>query len=249
MKKILTVVGVLMSSVVWGQLSFEHKYENGIGTIAHVENVEGEGHKYVYINKTSNSFDVYNLDHSLFKSVQLTHPGNPMGFNRYYLSKTLFNSDNKIEFLIAFSNSGTYSAYLMNEDGVTLQTFNNSTGGEVTRVGGSYKLLTSEYNAGTIHTNVWNLPGQYLGVTSEPREGFGETEIYPNPVETVATITYTLPNGQKQAPLRIYNTIGILVKQLTVTDQFKNVLIHSGDLPRGNYVYEVAGQIRQFVVN
>jgi hypothetical protein len=249
MKKLLTIAGILASLSSFGQLVHENKYSNCAGSNTHVENVEGEGHKYVYINKANSSLDIHNTDHSLFKSIPLAPSGTIIGSNRNYLSKTLFNSDNKLEFIVAYSNGGgSYTAYLINEDGMVLQTFDKSTGGEVSRVGSSYKLITTEYDNGQLNSNVWSLPGQYTGMKPEPRLG-GETEIFPNPVETTATITYTLPVGKRQAPLRIYNAAGVLVKEMIVTDQFKDVLIFRGDLPSGNYVYEVGVSKSQFMVN
>lgn len=244
MKKLLTIAGILMGNVVWGQLTPEHTYT--ANTYVHIENIEGEGRKYILFSG-NNDAHIYNLDHSLFKSITTNAPGTTGNSTNFYFSKTLFNSDSKIEFIFSTFVGGAYTTYLYNEDGQKLQEFADASNFIVSNADGSYKLITGGFNGSSTKSTIWSLPGQYLGLTPEPRI-YRDTEIYPNPFETAATINYTLPDGQKQSILRIYNTAGVLVKQMTVTDQFKNINIQRDDLPSGNYIYEIAGSKQQFTI-
>ncbi|RYD57024.1 MAG: T9SS type A sorting domain-containing protein [Sphingobacteriales bacterium] len=243
MKKIFTSVAVMASFNSFAQVAtFENTYNS---TSYSVETLEGEGQKYAII--TGSRISVYNVDHSLYKEINTGLPG-PFSrpFYTIYLSKNLFNADNKVEALVTVNNGTTTKSYIVDEDGKTLQTFEDASSCQVKNVNGKAMLLVVKQTKGT--TDVYSLPGTYTGLKPEAREA-SQTSIYPNPVETVAKITYKLPEGQRQANLNIYNSAGVLVKQMIVTDQFNDVLIQRGDLPAGSYIYRVCDKVRSFVVN
>lgn len=245
MKKILTIAGVLLANVVMGQIAtLQHTYSTGV--IA--ENTD-DGYKYWKNEKTTNKITIYNADHSLYKEVNTGVIGTFITSGLIYPYKELFNNDNKLEFMFSTINNGIRTAYIMNEDGQTLQTINNVQSYEVRNIAGQATLIVNTLDASlNSATEIYHLQGKFTGIKPETLLT-DKSIIYPNPFETTATITYLLPKNQSQAPLNIFDVSGKLVKQLIVTNQFNEVLIQRGDLPSGNYIYELAGSKNTFTIH
>ncbi|RYD54877.1 MAG: T9SS type A sorting domain-containing protein [Sphingobacteriales bacterium] len=197
------------------------------------DNTGGEGYKYWQYD--NGQVIIYNTDHTLYKKVAIN--GAPKNISGYpYISTNVFNTDSKVEFMFSILGTGGNTGYIYNEDGQELQRFENMLVYEVKNIDNKATLIISKYNGGG--TDIYHLQGKYTGLKPEAKEQ-GQTGIYPNPVDNAATITYTLPDGVHTGTLSIYAVNGVLVKQMTVTDQFNDVLIQRGDMAPGSYYYQV----------
>ena len=126
MKKILFIAFVLLLSSTKAQFTLEHIYDSAsvyntcAGEVEQllVVDFEVSGNQYVKINRCGQVIDVYNMSHSLVKTITLTSmlSSHPMG-DVLYLSQHLFNTDSLIEFM--FTLPPNYTG-IYNENGVLL---------------------------------------------------------------------------------------------------------------------------------
>jgi hypothetical protein len=64
-------------------------------------------------------------------------------------------------------------------------------------------------------------------------------EIYPNPLKGLGSISYNLPSTPKNAKLFIYNMVGEVVKESTITSKNGVILINGADFESGIYLYSI----------
>jgi len=134
MKKIgLLLIAFAMATTNFAQITQEEVIVSdniiGAGFIKLENNVE----KYFMLDRTNFTLKLYNIDHSIFKTIQFDV--NQMGLtdfpkvDSYYpfcISETLFDTDNEIEFFInihAYSsdfNNEITKSFVINEDGTIL---------------------------------------------------------------------------------------------------------------------------------
>lgn len=240
MKKLLFAAILCCGLQAKAQLTFEKSYSNAF--MIQYFDIENIGLKYVVFDRDNHKLYIYNVDHSLMKTVNLiVPPGTTFSAAPLHLSTKLFNDDDKIEFLYTcadFSiNTPTSTTYVMNEDGSVLQTISGIKSYAMQKAGSQYKLVAYTWDD---KMSIYSLYGSLPSTNLKPNgEKTAEADLYPNPMETAATLRYTLPSGTQQATINIYTSDGKLTRQMQVTDQFGALLIQRGDLPAGNYYYQV----------
>jgi len=240
MKKLFTIAMMILFVGAKAQVVLEHSYSTNWQM--EVVNIEGDGYKYLGVDTTTKDIKIYNTDHSLWKTINTSIPQDAtISSANSYASKYLFNADNKIEVLVSFytlSPTIVYTATLYNEDGVVLNTFNNTALCNIANVNGNWKLLARN-GSFPPYTDVYTLPGQWTGVSVLGKATPDASNIFPNPVENTATIMYSLPAGVHQGTLSVYNGAGTLIRTYNVTSQFNSIMISKGELPAGIYVYDI----------
>lgn len=111
-------------------LMLEHTYE-GIIFRAKLE-ISGEKYYNALIgnfnplNATSYQADIYNFDHTIWKTVSLPAPDEYWSISNIYLSETKFDSDSQLELTYTCASNtldgGHYKSYIIKEDGTNLLT-------------------------------------------------------------------------------------------------------------------------------
>ena len=105
------------------ELNFEKAYNTGdINRI----NLENSGEKYYLLNKSTNQVQLYNADHSEWKTVNLSKPGNAVytepGIN--FMSEKQINGDGLLEIGYSYYSVAagvyTYESKIVDESGNTL---------------------------------------------------------------------------------------------------------------------------------
>lgn len=123
---------LMLTSFAFGQVTLEHSYRTTYAnpSFDHLSKIPFAFHtqngiNYYTYNRSTNQLFFYNESHTLIKTVNL--PDLPNDF--FFITDKLFNNDNLIEILYAYSYAGgtgvTTSIKLINEDGILLQTFTN----------------------------------------------------------------------------------------------------------------------------
>ncbi len=222
------------------QLSFEHTYNRAFVILPC--NLDEDGYKYAFYDSLSKSVAIYNLDHTIWKNINVNVPSSTMGTTQIqWVSKKLFHLDNKIEFVLSYAQfidqKLIYTTRVYNEDGAILHTLDDVFMTGVFDVGGQYKLLA--YKTDNYTKDVYGLPGRYndqLGIGDKERT---ESQLYPNPVQGVAKLSYSLPDNVSSGQINIYTATGSLIRQLPIGRGFDHVIIHRDNLPAGNYTYEI----------
>lgn len=235
MKKILlTLVSAIAGFICQAQMSLEHRYQN-LGFLYKKAIIENDGEKYVMYDAATTAIKLFNPDHTLFKNIPVEYY--PIGLT--FISKYLYDSDDEIE-ICYYANigGGKYRLYVITETGSEERRFDDVSAAYLIEIEKKWKLVFSING----ETQVYSVPGQYVGLgkAASGNSNDIDAELYPNPVQDAATLSYTLPTGTHTATLEIFNTSGIKMRTYTVTDHFKDIIIQRGELPSGNYIYRVS---------
>ncbi|MBI3500441.1 MAG: T9SS type A sorting domain-containing protein [Bacteroidetes bacterium] len=263
MKKIIYIILLAYSISAKSQIVWEHTYDsastdNSLGfgeSQLMVIKFEISGERYVKVNRHGASISIYDMNHSLVKTISLV--ALPLCFGSLgdilYLSEKLFDTDSAIELMYIRSSCGVSSPYyitnIYKEDGTIL--FSDTGSAQIkpnyeqqqypiynTSVG--TKMILSYRNG---EAKVFSLPGTLSqGVqdgNAQLMQAQGLGNLYPNPSAGKVTLQYELPKGEKEGEIILYNTQGAEVKRYKVDDTFKDLLLDNTMLPAGTYFYQL----------
>lgn len=245
MKKAMLLF-VLMTIMVTSraQIYLENTYPASTG----LTNLAVSGYKYFLMDIANNQCVLYNMDHSVWKTINLSVPDGMYLYDVNNVSETLFNTDNKVELAYiyyAYDSALLYYTYytrVVAEDGTELFSIPGCSYLQVKSSGSSgTKLLAYVYDYSivnwTINTLVYSIPGHLpIGGMSETG-GVYLNGAFPNPASSMVTIPYKLPDGTNNAEIRLLNAAGQVIKRYTVDRTFHELVIQTADLPKGAYVY------------
>jgi hypothetical protein len=245
-KLVFSFLMLILAHSSMSQIMLEHTYPSS-ATLTQLSN---SGYKYYAMDVLTNQCKIYNLDHSLWKTISLTIPAGLYLYDIKFVSETLFNTDSKVELAyIYYSYDTTYYYYtyytrVINENGFELLPIPGAGFLDLkTTTSNGTKLLAYVYNysiyPSTVNTLVYSLPGVLPtgGITEQPvvEEGLP----FPNPARDIVTIPCNLPDGVNQASILLMNSAGKLVRTFTVDRTFDSVQIPTHELPRGLYIYQI----------
>ncbi|MDR2009683.1 MAG: T9SS type A sorting domain-containing protein [Bacteroidales bacterium] len=245
------------------QITLEHTF-NGQTSYGKYYLFTGDIDYYIMTDDVNNQVKFYNPDYSLYKSVNIT-PASGYKLNSaslYYT--TLFNSDNKIEFIVQFhdpaaisegNHNSNYKLIVYNEDGTIIKDLGSFylCSPSICQINnGDYKLVLLKwiYNSGTTtqKTDIYSLPGTVISGISSLDEGSSDQFPFPNPAGSIINLPYKLNPGET-AVMNIYNVQGKLIEQKTVDHSFDKIMLDVSNYQTGNYIYEVNGISNKFIVN
>ena len=92
-KSILLLVFLVTMMTSNAQISLEKTYNASTG----ITQLAISGYKYFLMDVVNNQCRVYNMDHSLWKTINLSVPSGMYLYDIKFVSETLFNSDSKVE--------------------------------------------------------------------------------------------------------------------------------------------------------
>ena len=131
MKKNIFLVFVFLVGYIYAanaQVTLEKTY-NYSTSIVELENL---GYKYYLMDVPNEQCRIYNLDHSLFKTINCNVPSNFYLADIKFVSQNLFDNDAGIEILCVFYryySSGQYYEYdtkIINDDGSLITSINGA---------------------------------------------------------------------------------------------------------------------------
>jgi hypothetical protein len=182
MKQLFTILALLLVMQSQAQIALENTYSNYIFPI----HLESAGSKYAILDDNIWELKIYNLDHSIYKTITVTNPNtalydaslypNREGFNFAYVKEGLFDTDSEIEFMLYYVvYDAAYINFLeatviINEDGSVLFSRNNveprigynseQTESIVKASDGTTKMILIESpSSGGYLSHVYSLPG------------------------------------------------------------------------------------------
>ena len=181
MKKLFYTSFVFMAILTCPQISnaqitLEHTFNTYVN-FANTISWNGDANYYIDNNSAGNQIKLYNIDYSLFKTVSITPPSGYSITSVSYLTKNLFNSNDKLEFFVQFTGQTTdYSVYqslrLYDEDGVVIKDFgfNYIFASSIHKINNQYRLSVVRYIYSTpvsYITEIYSLPGSMSYSISE----------------------------------------------------------------------------------
>jgi hypothetical protein len=259
MKKIILIVfgvALLLSFKVEAQITFEHAYPPGAALHLYIVNLEVAGQKYCWRDWAGSRVVLYNLDHSLFKSMALPTVSYQTNYQRsiLYVSQNLFDcTEDYIEYIYHYVHAPSYqnSIVIVNEFGTII--FNGDSLAPMVQLNMPQtqqpiyntplgtKMILSGIRDSVIGAFVYDLCGT-LSTSSEPiglsPEDISALSAYPNPSSNQTTISYQFPPDINEGEIILYDMSGAEAKRYRVDSMFSNILLDNSALKSGTYFYQ-----------
>lgn len=249
MKKIILTVTLGISGLgLWAQPVLEHIYTES----ANICNLESRGEVYYSMDVINKQCHIYNMDHTLYKSIPIPTPEGYYLSDVQHVSERLFNSDDLIELVYSYtkyvptetSYYYTYETKLINENGNIMISVPGAGYTQVIDVPDQgKKFLVYEYNYSVIpyrtYTHVYNLPETTTKSADYYTSPSSLSPPFPNPASRQVTIPVELPEGIQSAQLYILDVKGNMVMNYPVIASDHHVVLSTRSLTPGTYVYQV----------
>ncbi|MBI4930417.1 MAG: T9SS type A sorting domain-containing protein [Bacteroidetes bacterium] len=269
MKKFILITLLAFGINAKAQITLEHTYDsastygvmNTSTTTSRssqlmIINFEVSGEKYVKINRTGKVIDIYDMNHSLVKTISFaSFPQTCNGVPTIlYLSEKLFDIDSQLEFMYLYNDcAGAVTTKIYKEDGTCIFTEDSMAAWIMVNVqlqqypiyntSQGTKMILSHQNAYNGDANVYGLPGTLsMGIQEGNNLLLAQSSIsnaYPNPSINSTRIDYTFPNGVSQGEIIFYDLQGKEIKRYKVDKTFDHLLISTADIPAGTYFFQL----------
>lgn len=248
MKHTLTFAILLAGMSVFAQPVYEHSYSES-ASIAFLDNL---GEVYYTMDVVNKQCLIYDMDHTLLRTIDLPTPDGYYLADIEYLSEKLFNQDGLVELVYIYSKYVptnlsyyyTFETRLINENGVDLLTLPSGSGltSVIETPGQGKKFLVYEYNYSVIpyltKTHVYSLPEVTTKSVSHTLTKL-QGNAWPNPADQLVNIPVNLPEGVYSGSLDIVDMNGRKVLSFPITPETGNVVLPAGQLSSGTYLYQV----------
>jgi len=259
MKKLFYTSALIMAiftcpKISNAQITLEHTFDSWVN-FTNTMSWFGDANYYMNSYPTNNQIKIYNADYSLYKTISITLPSGYSISSVSYLTKTLFNSNDKLEFLVSFMGPTADNSYhtlrLYDEDGVVIKDFgfNYSLNPVIHKINDQYRLSISRTNYTTsvsYSTEIYSLPGTMSNRISEI-ENSNIQSPFPNPATAVINLPYKLNQGEKSL-MRISDIQGQLIEIKQIDYAFDKIILNVSNYSKGVYTYEVNGVSNKFIV-
>ena len=246
MKKLILII--LFTSClanIKAQPIFEHSYTASVS----MTQLSNSGYKYYFMDYLKLQCDLYNIDHSSWKTIPISIPFGMYLSTIKYVSDNLFNNDNKVELAYTYYSYDTslfrytYYTRVINEDGAELILIPGCQYIDIKNTSSSgTKMLAYIYDYSqiptTITTMVYSLPGTLPGGLA-PEEINNTKYPYPNPARNAFKIPYELPKDLFDADVQILDQNGTTIRIYKVDKRFRELEIQCADFPVGAILYRI----------
>lgn len=246
-KNILMLAWIISTVMAHSQIIKEHDYTGSTTLVKLAES----GDKYYTMDWSNNQCQIYNIDHSLWKTISLPVPAGMYLYDVRHVSEKLFNLDSKLELAYTYYAYDsvlfyyTYETRVINEDGLELLAVPGASYSEVKSVTGSgTRMLAWVYDYSvlpyTVHTMIYSLPGQQASDGPGHEGGdFKAANVYPNPARTYFTIPYRLPENVVTGELTLSDGYGKVIRSYAIGRAFSELQVSTSGWPRGMYYYRI----------
>lgn len=251
MRKIIltTFITLLFNFVVKSQITLENTYSNGYLKVC---NLSTDGYKYYLLDATNNQIIMYNINHSIYKTISLIPPSGTYIYTHIkFLSDKLFDTDNLIEFVVGYRNTSApfdIPSKIYNENGVLLLQSYSQDEFNIMNIGGVYKLMKYSTVSGSVDsTKVYSLAGDLpcdaCDVAASVFENNSNSTLtanpFPNPTNEQLTIPYHFINGENNGKIVVYDIAGKEIQEYKVDNTFTNLVIDTRNFSSGTYYYKL----------
>jgi hypothetical protein len=226
------------------QIVFEQAYPYS-GTITQLEI---DGPKFYLMDVPGEQCRMYNMDFSLFKTINLDVPTDRYLYDIQFVTQSLFDSDSEIELLYVFyqyvvtptSYYYIYTTRIVNENGTILLDLPGCSWTDIRKIEGSGSRMMNYITDYSVYpypveTRIYRIPGEVMGSGSvEAEENAGK--VFPNPT----TGPVQLPAGSFSNPDKawwvILDSAGNLIARVPVSDPYRQVDLKQMGLAAGIYM-------------
>jgi len=247
MKNILSGI-LLMAGMM---LNAQPLLENTYPVSASICCLEKSGDKYFTMDVQGKQCQIYNLDHSIYKTIGLEVPADYYLYDIQFLTEHTFNSDDLIEFAYIYSKYNptetsyyySYETRVINENGVEILKIPGAGHTDILETENTgRKFLVYVYDffqiPAIVQTKIYSLPEEPLKagpIRNQHRLG----NAYPNPSGGMINIPVKLPPDVQAGELILYNIHGQEVMRQEVDGDEELIILPGGTLIPGTYIYKV----------
>ena len=246
MRKTLLFLLLLPYGLINAQISYEASYDHSGAFIQ----LAGSGHKFYLMDVGNEQCRIYNMDHSVWKTVSLNVPDNHYLYDIRYVSENLFTNDNTLALCYIYYNYDevnqyyTYTAKVITEGGSELLTIPGAQYVYVNNAGPDGTKLTAyayDYSVypSTVQTVIYDLPGQLVSNVADDPGILESPPPYPNPATDYTIIPYEIPAGNDRAKVLLNDATGKTVRTFRVDRNFKTLHVDTRQFPKGVYFYHL----------
>lgn len=255
----LIIAALLLTTLICkSQINLEHTFNYDQREV-YFFNTENSSY-FAMFDQQNNQLKIFNQDYSLYKSVNIDIPTGKVPETFLFFSSKIFNSDDKIEFLVSWFDSEdvavNYTLLLYNEDGVLIKDFGfmfglptiYKTTNNQLKLSIGRETKNNSTNPASLNesTDVYSLPGTLSSNVSL----FGNDQklfAFPNPAKSSINLPYKIEQN-KNAVMSIFNINGQLIEKKLVDYQFDKIILDISTYSSGTYIYECNGISNQFIV-
>jgi hypothetical protein len=223
----------------YSQITLDHTYTGW----ASVTNLAVSGYKYHVLDSQAKTLKLYNTNHSLWKTINLSVPaGYTLMTNVYNVSENLFSLDGTVCFSYSYyitTPSYIVETKVIKENGTVLLTVPGATYAYANEVDGESKLFAyiTDYTSSTYTTKVYDLPGDFAtGIDSDINQ---HKLPFPNPADQFITIPYSEDLIGQLGKISVNDMQGECLKTYVVDNTFDYLVIRTIDYPSGTYLYKI----------
>lgn len=233
----------------FAQITLQKTYDYS----ANVVKLETIGYKYYLMDVPNSQCRIYNMDHSIFKTIQCIVPANYYLADIKFVSENIFNADAQIELAYTYymlvnnsnSNYYIYGAKVISENGTVLQNIDDAQYIYVNKTGAEeYKLFAYCFDYSIypekVWTNIYNIPGTPNAAISNSA-AYSDIFLtaFPNPTTDHIRIAYELPVNVKSATLFLVDSNGRMLRSFQIDGHSDNIALNVSDLSSGIYFYYI----------
>ncbi|OCA80532.1 hypothetical protein BBH99_00055 [Chryseobacterium contaminans] len=254
MKKILFSMAFIAVNYAFDQMNLEHSYTSDG---SHWDVYSDNNTSHYLIGKENNTFDIYNANHTLYKTLVPNIPGTytyipELLKEGYPISKRIFNTDDQLEFILTFINNqnGQRLMLIINEDGNIIKQFGNDYQPLYQifhdAVSNQNKFVISKNSGTNTVTEVYTLPTSTLTTLEIQTQNKNKLSAFPIPANKILTIT-NLGNGGNH--VQVYDASGKMVLHKSFGWGEKSISLDVESLQAGVYLYKIGDQNAKFIKN
>lgn len=244
----------IAANYAFGQMNLEHSYTSDG---SHWDVYSDNSTSHYLIGRGNNTFDIYNANHTLYKTLVPNIPNNYMYIpellqENYSISKRIFNTDDKLEFILTFLNNqgGQHLMLIINEDGNIIKQFGNDYH-SLYKIfhdaeSNQNKFVISKNSGTNTITEVYALPTSTLTTLEIQTQNKNKLSAFPIPTNKLLTITNPGNGGNN---VQVYDVSGKMVLHKSFTSGEKNISIDVESLKSGVYMYKIGDQSSKFIKN
>lgn len=247
-------MAVIAANYAFGQMNLEHSYTSDG---SHWDIYSDNTSSHYLIGKGNNTFDIYNANHTLYKTLTPTIPNNYIYIpellqEKFSISKRVFNTDDQLEFILTFLNnqSGQRLMLIINEDGNIIKQFGNDYHPLYQifhdAVSNQNKFVISKNSGTNTITEVYTLPTSSLTTLEIQAQHKNKLSAFPIPTSKHLNIMNPGNGGNN---VQIYDVSGKMVLHKSFSSGEKNISIDVESLKAGVYLYTIGDQSSKFIKN
>ncbi len=201
---------MFLGSQSTAQVTLEKSYDHSLS----VTRINETDYKYYLMDVGLSQCRVYNLDHTLEKTISIVLPPNYYLFDIKFVTQNLFNTDNSLElwysaYEYTTLETGRYTSGIVTENGTVLASPSREgfthTSIKPERMFSNWLVYAYDYSVtpGTVKTHIYSLP---TSPTAAAHVTSALADPYPNP--SSGTITLPLLSEMGDALLRVTSVTG-----------------------------------------